>query len=217
MSSPHLPEKPIPMGILVTPSSKPTKAERPTPKPRRSGESGERQIPWLYIAIGGSALWVFAIVVIAICARANNEPTPVNPGPIAGINNPGGAELNPNGPKFIPPAVDEFRDPAPRVEPPKLVRKGSPKQDDMPPPLALDEFPEGPEVIAPVVAPNIAPEVPNRPRPNIDLNLFADCQQIGTDIRFYREPPEAFKEARKQKKIVFMVHLSGNLEDKDFT
>jgi hypothetical protein len=50
-----------------------------------------------------------------------------------------------------------------------------------------------------------------------DNRLFADCQQIGTNVKFMRDPPEAFKRAKAEKKMVFMVHLSGNLEDKEFT
>jgi hypothetical protein len=48
-------------------------------------------------------------------------------------------------------------------------------------------------------------------------NEFVECARIGTDIRFMSEPAEAFQRARAEKKMVFMVHLSGNLEDKEFT
>ena len=46
---------------------------------------------------------------------------------------------------------------------------------------------------------------------------FVECARIGTDVRFMKEPAEAFKRARDEKKMVFMFHLSGNLEDKEFT
>jgi hypothetical protein len=32
-----------------------------------------------------------------------------------------------------------------------------------------------------------------------------------------KEPTEAFARARAERKLVFVMHLSGNLEDKDFT
>jgi hypothetical protein len=52
--------------------------------------------------------------------------------------------------------------------------------------------------------------------PLID-DAFVECARIGTDVRFMKEPAAAFLRARAEKKMVFIVHLSGNLEDKDFT
>ena len=46
---------------------------------------------------------------------------------------------------------------------------------------------------------------------------FVECARIGTDVRFMKDPAVAFQRAREEKKMVFMVHLSGNLEDKEFT
>jgi hypothetical protein len=51
----------------------------------------------------------------------------------------------------------------------------------------------------------------------IDRKLYADCGQIGSNILFMRDPPDAFQLARAEKKLVFVIHLSGNLEDKEFT
>jgi hypothetical protein len=210
MSNSEFPsQKPIPMGILVPASNQPTKTQRPAPK--RPSASADRQIPWLYIAVGGSAAWVIAIVTIAFCA-SGQEPPPA-PGPLFVQNNPGGNELNPNAPKgFVAPAIDEFRgaDPEPKkAAPPKLARQAPPRQEDVPPPIDLN-FPEDGK-------PAVAVEAPLKPKNLVDTNIFANCEQIGSNILFHKNPPDAFDEARKQKKIVFMVHLSGNLEDKDFT
>ena len=46
---------------------------------------------------------------------------------------------------------------------------------------------------------------------------IVECARIGTEVRFMKAPVEAFKRAKEEGKMVFMVHLSGNLEDKDFT
>lgn len=46
---------------------------------------------------------------------------------------------------------------------------------------------------------------------------FVDCARIGTRVRFMKEPIDAFKRAADERKMVFMMHLSGNLEDKEFT
>ena len=48
-------------------------------------------------------------------------------------------------------------------------------------------------------------------------NEFVECARIGTQVRFMKEPADAFQRARNEKKMVFMVHLSGNLEDQEFT
>ena len=44
-----------------------------------------------------------------------------------------------------------------------------------------------------------------------------NCQKLGTRIEFVPEPTEAFRLAKQQKKLVYMVHLSGNFEDTAFT
>ena len=51
----------------------------------------------------------------------------------------------------------------------------------------------------------------------INKDEFVDCERVGVNVRFMKEPAEAFPRARAEKKMVFMVHLSGNLEDKEFT
>jgi hypothetical protein len=45
----------------------------------------------------------------------------------------------------------------------------------------------------------------------------ANPEQIGTGIHFVKSPPEAFKKARAENKLVYVMHLSGNFEDKGFT
>jgi hypothetical protein len=71
-------------------------------------------------------------------------------------------------------------------------------------------------------APNVAKVAEPAAQEKLDLfpvrkDEFVECARIGTDVRFMKEPAEAFKRAREEKKMVFMVHLSGNLEDKEFT
>lgn len=46
---------------------------------------------------------------------------------------------------------------------------------------------------------------------------LVDGNKLGTRIVFLRDPPEAFKTAGKERKLVFFVHLSGNFEDDAFT
>ncbi len=60
------------------------------------------------------------------------------------------------------------------------------------------------------------PAAPQELKP-LEKEDFVDCAQIGTEVRFLKDPAAAFQRAAAEKKMVFMMHLSGNLEDKDFT
>jgi hypothetical protein len=51
----------------------------------------------------------------------------------------------------------------------------------------------------------------------VDANVGQSCEQFGTAIHFITSPVEAFKKAHDENKLVFMMHLSGNFEDKGFT
>ena len=43
------------------------------------------------------------------------------------------------------------------------------------------------------------------------------CGSFGTSVRFVEAPAEAAKLAKKQEKLLFVLHLSGNFEDPRFT
>jgi hypothetical protein len=40
---------------------------------------------------------------------------------------------------------------------------------------------------------------------------------FGTSVHFLKTPTEAAKQARKDEKLVFVLHVSGDFEDPDFT
>lgn len=213
--------QPIPMGILVNPAKNASKAERGSPRFNR--EEGERQIPWLYIAIGGSAAWVVIILVIALITRGQERiveqemaPMPLPravDGPLAEaaprvVAQPVAVDAGVNQ-DVVAPAVG----PRPKLQPKQIKQEEGPPPIDIPPPEIIQEAPAAVKVAA---AP--APVLPGPARnKDIDLNIFANCQQIGTDVLFVKEPPKAFLRAADQKKMVCMVHLSGNLEDPGFT
>lgn len=44
-----------------------------------------------------------------------------------------------------------------------------------------------------------------------------DTQNFGTQVEFVCDPLEAARQATKEHKLLFLVHLSGNLEDDKFT
>jgi hypothetical protein len=51
----------------------------------------------------------------------------------------------------------------------------------------------------------------------VDASVCQSSEQFGTAIHFITSPVEAFKKAHDENKLVFMMHLSGNFEDKGFT
>ena len=45
----------------------------------------------------------------------------------------------------------------------------------------------------------------------------AGCGKHGTEVAFVDTPGEAAAQAKKEKKLVFVLHLSGHFEDPKFT
>jgi len=45
----------------------------------------------------------------------------------------------------------------------------------------------------------------------------ATCGSYGTAVHFVDSPAEAAKQAKKEGKLVFVLHVSGNFEDPRFT
>jgi hypothetical protein len=43
------------------------------------------------------------------------------------------------------------------------------------------------------------------------------CGSFGTSVEFAESPSDAAKQAKKEQKLVFVLHVSGNFEDPRFT
>jgi hypothetical protein len=224
MSNPYaLLVQPIPTGILVSASSKICSAKKPTSKRKATPRAPASQIPWLWIVTFGSVAWSALILTIGLCTGQSERTQPAEPRPafeplaVAVPSAKPAAEM----------LVDDLAvesDPLPIGGGPKLLIRGVgvARHDTVPPaiqfePVLVDETP----LLSQSGLPNMRNAQKAQPRPplrkDIDLNVFASCEQIGTNILFMKDPTEAFRKAREQKKLVFMVHLSGNLEDKEFT
>jgi len=50
-----------------------------------------------------------------------------------------------------------------------------------------------------------------------DKDKPTTCGSFGTQVEFVDTPSEAAKLAKKQEKLVFVLHVSGNFEDPRFT
>ncbi len=87
-------------------------------------------------------------------------------------------------------------------------------------PVAQDLVPLQPVQVAEdrlVLQPAAAPKVEELPALPANKHDFIDCEQIGVNVLFMKDAAEAFQCGQAEKKTVFIVHLSGNLEDKEFT
>ena len=148
------------------------------------------EIPWLKIAIVGSGAWVFALLILGLYSLAQGD----RPG-VGDVELLAKVPANVERPRPAPAAVEIKEEGVPAakeraMENPLPAKKGvaAPKEDQED--LGL---------------------LPGRNEP------FVECARIGTDVRFHKNPADAFLTARKEKKLVFVMHLSGNLEDRDFT
>jgi hypothetical protein len=108
--------------------------------------------------------------------------------------------------------------------PPPTVTPAPP--DSVTPPPVV---PTAPPAVVPLVVPvPVGAETPNPagaeepPPPQFrlpDTEVAAPdrCKTYDTKVRFHANPVEAKEEAKKARKMVFVLHLSGNLEDPGFT
>jgi hypothetical protein len=211
MSKPDcVPARPIPTGILVSDVALPRKQERPIPAPvvRPRIALPARRSPWLWVVTAGSMAWALVVMTIAIRAGGKESEPPRTPEPPAQL-----LAAAPPAPIPVPKVLETEYDfgeidyPLP-LEPALPFRPPVGPAEEMPP---LNIVP-----VEPTPKPAAVPQ-PKRPRKDIDLKVFANCASIGTDVLFVKDPPEAFRRAKAEKKLVYMMHLSGNLEDKDFT
>jgi hypothetical protein len=233
MSKPNVPlAQPIPTGILVSAPSMVCPAKEPAPKRKATRRAPASQIPWLWIVTLGSVAWAAFVLAIGLCTGQGEASQPDVPRPAF-------VPVAVAAPSTKPTAqepIDDFEvvsDPKPIAEAPKLPMRWVEvaRNDTLPPAITFE--PDLVEVtpLRPKPKPrnerkgeaeprnesNAQKAQPRPLRKDVDLNVFASCEQIGTNILFMKNPADAFRKAREEKKLVFMVHLSGNLEDKEFT
>ncbi len=48
-------------------------------------------------------------------------------------------------------------------------------------------------------------------------NDASSCGSYGTSVEFVGSPSEAARQAKKEQKLVFVLHVSGHFEDPKFT
>jgi hypothetical protein len=167
----------------------PSQPKAATSAPGRPGLV--RIVDWRLVAAVGLPLWTFLIGFIVAHKPAPPAPEPVTVAAITGPN--GQMELPP-----APPPVESI--PAPREV---VIR------------TEVVTVPVAVPVLAscdPVAA---APAEFTLPPSEV---MPADrCKTFDTKVRFHAGLPEAAEEAKQSKKMLLVLHISGNFDDPGFT
>lgn len=217
----------IPVGILVSVGdARRKKRSQPVRVPRAHRPTAPR-IPWPTIVLASVGVWIAGLGVVACWAGrpepqvAEAPPTALEPmavepiavEPVAVVALPAAAVI-----PALPAAPVAL--PLPVVEVPAALAVPEP------PVVAMIEPRPVVKVNATIPEPEVEPALANVPMPEPQpepvipadpVKPAACATNLGTTIAFVADPVEAFQKAKKEKKLVFMIHLSGNFEDKEFT
>lgn len=174
---------------------------------RCANRSWRRVVDWRMVAVAGVPLWA---VVGGLVAWHKLTPQAVAVAPV----------LAPQ-PEYIPPPVVELL-PPPRAEEPVNPFKVVATQPAEPKPVAID--PEVAELVADGLKKAFWEIMAGKPEdgraavvPPDKRDVPAGCKTHGTALHFVKSYDEAKKRAAKEQKLVFVLHLSGNIEDDGFT
>jgi hypothetical protein len=149
-------------------------------------------IDWRLVAAVGLPIWAFVIgMLVTWKPAAHGSPPP--------------ALAVTAGPTELPQTVELA--PAPREV---VVRS-----EIVPLPIVVPVLPAEPVEVA-----EGTPAAPTEPEFTLPPSEFipADrCQTFDTKVRFHAGLPEAVAEANTSKKMLFVLHISGNFDDPGFT
>jgi hypothetical protein len=115
--------------------------------------------------------------------------------------------------------------PVPSEGPPAVAVAPAPADEGIPPPREIVVRTPDPQVIAvpavvavPVAVAAAHPVPPAEFRlPDAELMPDNKCKTFDTKVKFHRGPAEAAAEAKASKRMMFVLHISGNFEDPGFT
>jgi len=183
----------IPVGILVSVSGPPRR--RRTSIDKLPSIRKEVNLP-LRVGIGVGVALTVVVALTSLVAYGVNRRAPAIA--VAPVRNDV-AVTKPIAPVEAPAAIAEIEPAAP---PPASVAAG---------PIF------GVEAMQPQQIP-AAPAVRQLANPAPAAAKAAPvCSHYGTAVTFFENPPDAFRQAAKENKLVLMVHLSGNFDDPAFT
>lgn len=184
--------RPIPVGILVSVSGPPRK--RRVSIDKMPSIRKDVNLP-LRVGIGVGVALTVLVTLTSLAAYGSNRRAP---GPAAApIPAVAVAKLM-IAPVEEPVALADVEPPAP----PQAPRFAAPIFGPMQPQREVAAAPAMRQFARPVPA---------------GVNATPTCSNYGTAVTFFENPPDAFRHAGKENKLVLMVHLSGNFEDPAFT
>lgn len=230
------PPSAIPFGKLVSVTSKapktpphhgqpdsPVPASLEAPPPPASPAPGRRSV-WLpYLAVPLALLLGFTLFLAlrhALSGPPSDTPNSndfhvVLPPPLDPASLPSATPAPPTPDPTPAPAPKEILASAAPAAEPEITPLPSETPVEAPPvPVALKDLPLEPTVAD--IPPRDERPILKEPAPKAP-EAAAACEKFGTSIVFVKHPPDAFKQAKEEKKLVFFIHLSGNFEDKEFT
>ncbi len=220
-----------PVGYRVVQMSAETTAPRPAqppplPPPLRIAKprppTRRKKPPLVYwTPIVGASLFMLAFLVTVVVAARSGPASPAeeNPGPVAKKIIP--VDLPPEG-DIVPEPQDPVEIPEAPV--PELAPAEPPVPPAPPdlPPVQAEAPPIPPEtnLVKDIPPPDRGQEKvcqePVVPVPEKE-QLRPGRETFGTQVEFVRNPDAANDLARKEKKLAFLLHVSGNFEDAEFT
>ncbi|MFO0965970.1 MAG: hypothetical protein U0793_10355 [Gemmataceae bacterium] len=197
----------------------------PAPLPSRVVTRG------LVVACGGVGALLVGIMVWALQFDGRKTPEPIaaadaatEPAPAETVAPPTSSGPAPGSDASVKASVVKFDDA--KVE----DAKTEPAKTESPPAAAPDAGPvetpasariDEPKTVLPGKAPALPADLFKDPLPRLapppKVAPVVDCTKLGTRIVFFKDPPDAFKKARDDHRLVFFIHLSGNFEDAGFT
>lgn len=158
-----------------------------------------RIIDWRLVAAIGLPIWAFVLGTVVM-----HKPAPPTPAPIETAQQT--AAVAPPAPPTKPQVVESDTIPAPR----EVVIRTEFR------PLVLPVLVPGDPIA--VVAPPVVAAPMEYKLPASEVVMPADrCMTFDTKLRFHPDLATAAEEARQSKKMLLVLHISGNFEDPGFT
>lgn len=148
-----------------------------------------RAVDWRLVAAVGLPLWAFLIGIVV-----SHRPAPAAAQPVE-----------------VTSVTAPSEPPAPPVEPIPAPREVVVRTEVVPVPLVVPLLGSEPAAAAEPAAP---PEFQLPPGEVIPADR---CKTFETQVRFHAGLPEAAEEAKQSKKMLLVLHISGNFDDPGFT
>jgi hypothetical protein len=170
--------------------------------------------PVMFAAVGSFCFASALVVLFALLPRHERSGPVIDSDSALAAVEPARTEPATTAPSTPPtPVVAETPESPLKDSPAETPRPESPPSKADPSPFPVDDAklpapsPKVPEPDSTPVTKLLDPSRPKTP----------GCQQYGTQVDFFDNPAEAIKRAKKEEKLLFVLHVAGNFEEPGFT